>query len=121
MAQKYIREITAGDKRILIINGKPIPYALARIAATGETRANLAVGGKGVGVELSDRDHWICEQVGPTLTAKGIIFAGLDVIGDYLTEINITSPTCIRELDSIYKLNIAETLFNELHQLISLN
>jgi glutathione synthase len=100
MIQRYIPEITAGDKRILMINGEPIPYALARMAAPGETRANLAVGGKGVGIELSDRDRWICRQVGPTLREKGLVFVGLDVIGDYLTEINITSPTGVRELDA---------------------
>ncbi len=107
LAQRYIPEITQGDKRILMINGEPVPYALARIAAQGETRANLAVGGKGIGVELSERDRWICQQVGPTLKEKGLYFVGLDVIGDYLTEINITSPTGIRELDEQFKLNIA--------------
>jgi len=112
MAQKYIPEISAGDKRILLIDGKPVPYALARIAATGETRANLAAGGRGEGVELSERDYWICEQVAPTLTAMGLTFVGLDVIGNYLTEINSTSPTCIRELDKIYGLSIADDLLD---------
>ena len=107
MAQQFIPEITQGDKRVLLIDGEPIPYALARIPATGETRGNLAAGGTGVGVELSERDHWICQQVGPTLKQQGILFAGIDIIGDYLTEINITSPTCIRELDQIYSLDIA--------------
>ena len=107
MAQRYIPEITAGDKRILMINGEPFPHALARIPASGETRGNLAAGGRGEGVELSKRDLWICEQLGPTLREQGLMFVGLDVIGDYLTEINVTSPTCIRELDSIYNADIA--------------
>lgn len=107
MAQKFIPEISEGDKRILMINGEPVPYALARIPAEGETRGNLAAGGRGVGVPLSPRDRWICEQVGPVLRKKGLLFVGLDVIGDYLTEINVTSPTCIRELDTLYGLNIA--------------
>ncbi len=104
MAQKFIPEISAGDKRILMIDGEPVPYALARIPAKGETRGNLAAGGRGEGVELSERDRWICSQVGPELRKRGLIFVGLDVIGDYLTEINVTSPTCIRELDRIYGL-----------------
>ena len=110
MAQQFIPEITKGDKRILLIDGEAIPYALARVPASGETRGNLAAGGTGVGVELSERDRWICQQVGPTLKQQGIMFAGIDVIGDYLTEINITSPTCIRELDQIYSLDIAGDL-----------
>jgi glutathione synthase len=116
MAQRFIPEIRAGDKRILLIDGVPIPYALARIPAKGETRGNLAAGGRGEGVALSERDHWICEQVGPHLREHGLLFVGLDVIGDYLTEINITSPTCIRELDSIYNLNISATLFDAIEQ-----
>ncbi|MBI2780130.1 MAG: glutathione synthase [Gammaproteobacteria bacterium] len=112
MAQRYIPEINAGDKRILLIDGRPVPFALARIAAPGETRANLAAGGRGEGVPLSERDLWICEQVGPILREKGLIFVGLDVIGDYLTEINVTSPTCIRELDAIYDLNISGWLMD---------
>lgn len=107
MAQRYIPEITAGDKRILMINGEPFPHALARIPTGDETRGNLAAGGKGEGVDLSKRDLWICEQVGPALREQGLMFVGLDVIGDYLTEINVTSPTCIRELDSIYSADIA--------------
>ncbi len=99
MTQSYIPEISAGDKRILLIDGNPIPYALARIPPPGETRGNLAVGGRGAGVPLSKRDQWIAGQVGPELQKRGLVFAGLDVIGDYLTEINVTSPTCIRELD----------------------
>lgn len=112
MAQRYIPEITQGDKRILLIDGKPIPYALARIPAKGETRGNLAAGGRGVGVELSERDYWLCEQIAASLTNNGIVFAGIDVIGDYLTEINITSPTCIRELDKLYELDIAGELMD---------
>jgi len=107
MAQRYIPEITAGDKRILMIDGEPFPHALARIPTGGETRGNLAAGGRGEGVDLSMRDRWICEQVGPTLRERGLMFVGLDIIGDYLTEINVTSPTCIRELDSIYNADIA--------------
>jgi glutathione synthase len=110
MAQRYIPEITRGDKRILLIDGDPVPYALARIPAAGETRGNLVAGASGVGVPLTDRDRWICEQVSPALRDMGILFAGLDVIGDYLTEINITSPTCIRELDQQYQLDIAGQL-----------
>lgn len=112
MAQRFIPEITAGDKRILLIDGEPVPYALARIPAEGETRGNLAAGGRGEGVALSQRDFWIAQQVGPTLKEKGIIFAGLDVIGDYLTEINVTSPTCIRELDKLYDLDIGSQLMD---------
>jgi glutathione synthase len=112
MAQTYIPEIKNGDKRILMINGEPVDYALARIPAEGETRGNLAAGGIGKGVELSDRDRWICAEVGPVLKEKGLIFVGLDVIGDYLTEINVTSPTCIRELDKIYDLDIAGKLMD---------
>lgn len=112
MAQRFIPEITTGDKRILLIDGQPIPYALARIPAKGELRGNLAAGGHGVGVELSERDRWICSQVAPTLKEMGLIFVGLDVIGDYLTEINVTSPTCIRELDNQYSLDIAGQLMD---------
>ena len=112
MAQTYIPDICKGDKRILVIDGEPVPYALARIPADGETRANLAAGGRGEGVPLSNRDRQIVATVAPYLRAHGILFAGLDVIGDYLTEINITSPTCIRELDTLYQLNIAGQLFD---------
>ena len=112
MAQRFIPEISAGDKRILMIDGAPVPYALARIPAPGETRGNLAVGGRGVGVPLSARDRWICAEVGPELRARGLLFVGLDVIGDYLTEINVTSPTCVRELDTLYGLNIADSFLD---------
>lgn len=107
MAQRYIPEIVNGDTRILLINGEPVPYGLARVPLAGETRGNLAAGGSGVGRELTDRDRFICEQVGPVLKEKGLFFVGIDVIGDYLTEINVTCPTCIRELDAIYSLDIA--------------
>ena len=112
MAQRFIPEITQGDKRILMVDGEPVPYALARIPAEGETRGNLAAGGRGEGVPLSERDLWIAAQVGPELKRRGILFAGLDVIGDYLTEINVTSPTCIRELDKQFGLDIAGDLMD---------
>ena len=112
MAQRFIPEISAGDKRILLIDGEPVPYALARIPAPGETRGNLAAGGRGEGVALTERDYWICAQVAPVLREKGLLFVGLDVIGDYLTEINVTSPTCIRELDKQYDLDIAGQLMD---------
>jgi len=110
MAQRFIPEISRGDKRILLIHGAPVPYALARVPRPGEHRGNLAAGGAGRGVELTGRDREICESLAPVLRNKGILFAGIDVIGDYLTEINITSPTCIRELDALFKLNIAGDL-----------
>jgi glutathione synthase len=98
MAQRYIPEIAKGDKRIIVIDGKPVPYALARIPKPGETRGNLAAGGRGVAQELSPRDRAIAEVVGPALAAEGMLLVGLDVIGDYLTEINVTSPTGMREI-----------------------
>ena len=107
MAQKYIPEIVNGDTRILLINGEAVPFGLARVPLPGETRGNLAAGGSGVGRELTDRDRYICEQVGPVLREKGLYFVGIDVIGDYLTEINVTCPTCIRELDAAFGLDIA--------------
>jgi len=110
MAQRYIPEITAGDRRILLIDGEPVPYALARLPAPGETRANLAAGGRGVGVALNERERWICAQVSPKLREMGLLFVGLDVIGDYLTEINVTSPTCARELDAQFGLDIGGEL-----------
>ena len=114
VAQKYLPEIIHGDKRILMIDGEPVDYALARIPMAGEHRGNLAAGGTGKGVELSARDRWICDQVGPVLRDKGLLFVGLDVIGDYLTEINVTSPTCIRELEAIYSIDIAGRLMDTL-------
>ena len=116
MAQRFIPEIKQGDKRILLIDGTPVPYALARIPSATDHRANLATGGTGKGIELSERDYWICEQVAPMLQEKGLIFVGIDVIGDYLTEINVTSPTCIRELDSQFNLNISATLMECIEQ-----
>jgi glutathione synthase len=110
MVQKYIPEIIDGDKRILMIDGEPIPYALARIPSAGELRGNLAAGGTGRGQPLSDRDREICARVGPELKRRGLIFVGLDVIGDYLTEINVTSPTCMRELEAQFKIPIADQL-----------
>lgn len=112
MAQKFLKEIAQGDKRILIINGKPIEYGLLRKPKDGEFRGNLMAGGQGVGVKLTDRDYFLCEQIAPTLIKNSLLFVGLDVIGDYITEINITSPTCIRELDREYNLNIAGKLFD---------
>jgi len=112
MAQRFLPEIRSGDKRVLLIEGQPVPHALARIPAEGETRGNLAAGARAEGVPLSSRDRWICDQVGPTLRAKGLIFVGLDVIGDYLTEINVTSPTGIRELDRLFSLNISANLMD---------
>ena len=112
MAQVFIPEISEGDKRILLIDGDPIPYALARIPSADDNRGNLVMGAVGKGLELSERDRWICAQVGPVLRERGVIFAGIDVIGDYLTEINVTSPTGIRELDTAFDLNIAGTLFD---------
>lgn len=94
LVQRYLPEIhTHGDKRILIVAGKPAPFAVARFPAQGETRANLAVGGKGTVVPLTEQDQWLCEQVGPTLKEKNLLFVGIDVIGDFITEINVTSPT----------------------------
>lgn len=118
LAQRYIPEIAEGDKRILLIDGSPIEYALARIPAPGESRGNLVMGAKAEGRELTQRDRWLCSRVGPILRAKGIVFAGLDVIGDYLTEINVTSPTGIRELDRAFGLNIADTLFDAIDRLL---
>jgi glutathione synthase len=112
MAQRFIPEISQGDKRILMIDGDPFPFALARFAKKGETRANLAAGGNGKKTRLSKRDREICEQIKPVLKEKGILFAGVDVIGNYLTEINITSPTCIRELDALCSANIGSLILD---------
>ncbi|VAW64164.1 Glutathione synthetase [hydrothermal vent metagenome] len=112
MAQKFIPEISEGDKRILVVDGDVIPYTLARIPAKGETRGNLAAGGSGVAMPITERENWIANQVSGKLREMGILFAGLDVIGDYLTEINITSPTCIREIDAQFGLDIAGQLMN---------
>ncbi|HYQ72469.1 MAG TPA: glutathione synthase [Gammaproteobacteria bacterium] len=112
MAQRYIPEISEGDKRILLIDGEPFPHALARIPAAGETRGNLAAGGRGKSVELTENDYRICSQVGPALKQQGLVFVGIDVIGSYLTEINVTSPTCIRELDKLHDTDIASQVID---------
>lgn len=114
LAQRYLPEILQGDKRILMIDGEPVPYALARIPPADDFRGNLAAGGRGEGRELSERDRWIAAQVGPELRRRGMLFVGLDVIGDFLTEINVTSPTCVRELDAEFGLNIAGQLFDRI-------
>lgn len=116
MAQRYIPEIVDGDKRILMIDGEPVDYALARIPAIGENRGNLAAGGSGVARPLSEKDRWICDQIAPFLKEKGLLFVGLDVIGDYLTEINVTSPTCIREIDAAFDLDIAGDLMRKIEE-----
>lgn len=110
MAQRYLPAIKDGDKRILMIDGEPIPYCLARIPAQGETRGNLAAGGRGEARPLSERDREIAALVGPELRARGLLFVGLDVIGEHLTEINVTSPTCIREIDKAFDTRIADQL-----------
>jgi len=119
MAQRYLPEITDGDKRILLVNGEPVPYALARIPSKGETRGNLAAGGTAEGRTLTERDLWIAKQVGPTLRKKGLIFVGIDVIGDYLTEINVTSPTCVQELDKQFGLNISGLLMDHIENILA--
>jgi len=116
MAQRFVPEIQAGDKRILLVDGEPVPYALARVPAPGETRGNLAAGGRGEGVALSDREQALCAEIGPVLRDLGLMFVGLDVIGDRLTEINVTSPTCIRELDALYGLDIAGQLMDAIER-----
>jgi glutathione synthase len=112
MAQQFIPDIFEGDKRIFIINGKPVPYALARLPLPGEIRGNLAAGGQAKGVPLTKNDYKICEQVGEVLKEKGLLFVGLDVIGDFLTEINVTSPTCVRELQASYDIDICQQFFD---------
>jgi glutathione synthase len=119
MAQRYVPEILDGDKRILMIDGEPVPYCLARIPQQGETRGNLAAGGRGEARPLTDRDRWIAAQVGPELRRRGLWFVGLDVIGDYLTEINVTSPTCIREIDAAFDTDIGGRLMDHLDALLN--
>jgi glutathione synthase len=114
MAQRFIPDITAGDKRILMIDGEPVPYCLARIPADGETRGNLAAGGRGVTQPLSDTDRIIAERIGPELKARGLYFVGLDIIGNYLTEINVTSPTCVREISRDSGIDVATQLIDAL-------
>ena len=111
MVQKYLPEIKDGDKRILIIDGEPVPYSLARIPSAGETRGNLAAGGSGRAQPLSDSDWALARKVAPELKKRGLIIVGLDVIGDRITEINVTSPTCMREIENAYDINIAEQVF----------
>ena len=112
VAQRYLKEIRDGDRRVLLIDGEPVPYVLARMPQGDDFRGNLARGGKGVGQPISDRERWIAAQVAPELRRRGMLFVGLDVIGDWLTEVNVTSPTCIRELDAQFGLNIAGILFD---------
>jgi len=116
MAQRYLPEIVDGDKRILLIDGEPVDYCLARIPQGDEFRGNLAAGGRGEGRPLGERDRWIAAQVGPEMKRRGMRFVGLDVIGDWLTEVNVTSPTCIRELDKQFGLNIAGMLFDAIEK-----
>ena len=116
MAQIYIPEIKEGDKRILLIDGEPIPYCLARIPSTQDNRGNLVTGARGKGKKLTDQDIRICKKIGPVLKENGIVFCGIDVIGDYLTEINSTSPTGIKELDRNFNLNISGMLFDEIEK-----
>jgi len=119
MAQVYIPEITQGDKRILLIDGEPVPHALARIPSGDDNRGNLVAGAVAKGQPLSQIDASICEQVGPKLRDSGVLFAGIDVIGDYLTEVNVTSPTGIRELDREFDINIAGLLFDAIERKIA--
>ncbi len=116
MAQRYLPEIVDGDKRILLVDGEPVDYCLARIPQGDEFRGNLAAGGRGEGRPLSERDRWIAARVGPAMRERGMLFVGLDAIGDYLTEVNVTSPTCIRELDAQFGLNIAGLLFDAIEK-----
>ncbi len=119
MAQRFLPEIMQGDKRILIIAGKPYPYALARIPKKGDIRGNLAAGATGVGYSLSPRDRWLCERIGPTLLKKGLFFVGVDVIGDYVTEINVTSPTCVKEITAAFQVNVASDVMDALGQYLT--
>jgi glutathione synthase len=111
IAQRYLAEIAeSGDSRVLLIEGEPVPYALARMPSAEDHRGNLAAGARGVGRPLNDRDRWLAAQIGPALAAKGLLFVGLDVIGGFVTEINVTSPTGIRELDKQFGIRIADLL-----------
>ena len=116
MSQVYVPEIKQGDKRILLIDGVPVPYSLARIPSADDNRGNLVMGATGEGRKLTKQDKLICEKIGPVLREKGVLFCGIDVIGDYLTEINSTSPTGIRELDNIYNINIAGLMFETIEK-----
>jgi glutathione synthase len=116
MAQKFIPEIRDGDKRILLIDGKPVPHALARIPKAGESRGNLAAGGRGVAQPLSARDREIAGALGPALAARGLLLVGLDVIGDWLTEVNVTSPTCFREIQDQSGFDVAGMFLTALEE-----
>ena len=116
MIQEFIPEITEGDKRILIVNGKPMSASIARVPAEGELRGNLAAGASAVAKSLSDRDLWICEEVGPSLVEKGLLLVGLDIIGDYLTEINVTSPTCFKEYKELCDIDVAEIFIKSVEE-----
>jgi glutathione synthase len=119
LAQRFIPGISDGDKRVLLVDGVPVDYVLARIPQGDEFRGNLAAGGRGEGRPISDRDRWIAAQVAPEMKRRGMLFVGLDVIGDYLTEVNVTSPTCVRELDAQFGLNIAGLLFDAIEKKIT--
>jgi len=119
LAQRYVPRISEGDKRVLLVDGEPVPLVLARIPPADDFRGNLAVGGRGEGRPLSERDRWIAAEVGPELRRRGMLFVGLDVIGDYLTEVNVTSPTCVRELDAQFGINIAGLLFDAIEKRLS--
>jgi glutathione synthase len=116
MAQTFVPDISNGDKRILVVDGEPMPYCLARIPAKGETRGNLAAGGRGEARPISETDRMIAETVAPILKEKGLIFVGLDVIGDKLTEINVTSPTCIREIEAAFDISITGKLMDAIER-----
>ena len=118
MIQRYIPEIIEGDKRILLVDGIPMEAAIARVPAEGELRGNLAAGAKAVARSLSEQDKWICDQVGPRLKELGLVLVGLDVIGDYLTEINVTSPTCFQEYKNLCGIDVASELINCLEEKI---
>src|SRR3982751_1658253 len=120
IAQRYVPDIaTTGDARVLLIDGQPVPYALARIPAANDNRGNLAAGAKGVGRELNERDRWLAAQIGPALAERGMVLVGIDVIGGFVTEINVTSPTGIRELDHQFGLNIGDMVIAALERRIS--
>ena len=116
MIQEYIPQISEGDKRILVINGEPMGAAIARIPAEGELRGNLAAGASAVAKSLSERDMWICNEVGPSLVKKGLLLVGLDIIGDYLTEINVTSPTCFKEYKELCDIDVAKTFIDSVEE-----
>ena len=116
MIQEFIPEISEGDKRILIVNGKPMNASIARVPAEGELRGNLAAGASAVAKSLSERDLWICEEVGPSLVERGLLLVGLDIIGDYLTEINVTSPTCFKEYKELCDIDVAEIFIESVEE-----